>query len=221
MIRAKHSLAVMLCLMLLVLMSGCSGGAVSVNIPPQFSISNPGNPIDFRNEIVKELTRTPFGVIEGSNAMAFIDNDIASLDELYLVTVAVEGFELTALHISRHTVVYFFRCIDSAREVTPTLNEVVTIAFRRLENNLTPDEAWRIVMEQSNRSGRARTTESGMIYREDLNSISSRIGDTWLNIRVPDRLNSYEFLRDLALEVIATSELIVLDDILAEPVVYG
>jgi hypothetical protein len=49
-------------------------------------------------------------------------------------------------------------------------------------------------------------TDDNMLYKGD--EITAQMGDTVFTIKVPYRLSDYEFLRDLALRVIATSELV-------------
>ncbi|MCL2201295.1 MAG: hypothetical protein FWB75_04955 [Oscillospiraceae bacterium] len=195
-----------------------SGSAeVAAHVPSPLRIQNPGNLIDFRNEIITRLTQSEAVGLSGTEAassmMAFEANDIVPLSEIYFVTVEIDGFELREIEVSKSSVRYSFRCI----EVRDWGDEIL-IAIQRPSRYYSPGEVWQIVTEQLTREGRGRTTDDGMIYESDISRISAMMGDTRIIIRVPDRLNSYEFLRDLALEVIATSELIVLDDILAEPI---
>ena len=50
--------------------------------------------------------------------------------------------------------------------------------------------------------------EDGMLYINKFNTIIARIGNTSFHINAPERLGTYEFLRNLALQVIETAELV-------------
>ncbi|MCL2201293.1 MAG: Ig-like domain-containing protein [Oscillospiraceae bacterium] len=201
--------------------------AVAPTPPSPFRVPNSGNLNDFRNEIITQLMVAEAPVFNTSgtgrlqtivteeNMAAYIVHDIASLRELYFVRAEFEDFVLTELQVDRYTVMYFFRCIEAGE-----WGDEIVVVFHR-PSGRSPDERWQIITEQFTQDGRGHVTAGGMIYRPVSGRLTGMMGDTQITILVTDRLNNYEFLRDLALEVIATSELIVLDDILAEPVVYG
>ena len=194
----------------------------SPSVPSPFVIMNPGNLADFKNEITTQLTATnvqafSYNATNGlpdplteSNMLAYFDHDVASLSEFYFVTVEVEGFELVAVEVSSYDVSYDFHCVGTGEER-------ISISILRPSNYNSPDEVWQIVTNQLINHFGGQLTESGMIYEPDISRITARIGDTRIRIRVPDRLNNYEFLRDLAFEIIATSELIVLGDGFFQP----
>ena len=205
-------------LTLLLLMSGCMTGRSrldevfpsTIGIPPPspFSIRNPGNIDDFRNEIITQIT---FAQTNSTHDV----HDFESLTELYLVTVEIDGFRLGSVSIGKHVITYGFRSVDVIRdglENAPFDEDWFLISIRRPEPHISSDETWRIVSEQMLGDDRGYLTEAGMIYISDSNEILSRIGDTWFAVRASESLSNYEFLRDLALEVIATSELIVLSE---------
>jgi len=191
---------------------------ISLSVPSPFQIIIPESGVNLKNEISSQLDRahasfemTSTSDVNGAQAhieesdFAYMFNDIASLSEFYLVDVKIDGFILTEIEISRYGFTYVFRCIEDS------WGNEISITMQRLEDSLTPDEAWQIVSEQALNDIRGHLIVDDMIYRDRVNSILARIGNTYFNIRVPDRLNNYEFLRDLALEIIASSELVFLD----------
>jgi len=128
---------------------------------------------------------------------------VASLGELYFFELEIDGFGFVGIGISRYDVVFYYLCLDGSRDS-------IMILVNRDDSELSPDEDWEILVEHQTRPGRGYLTDDGMIYNPRTNSFSARMGNTALRMVVPDRLNSYEFLRALALEVIGTAELVVL-----------
>ncbi|MCL2200672.1 MAG: hypothetical protein FWB75_04745 [Oscillospiraceae bacterium] len=232
---ARYFLGLMLCAALFISISGCREGAgnqhgtareaqgrqngndapaVSVQQPSPFVAQSPEDLINFINEINAQVPVSEtrmfrtigefYTRVRDRNRWAYASHEVASLTEIYLVEI--EGFELAGLEISRNLVGYSFGCVEEGHWG----DEVFIAILRPSRHGYSPDEVWQIVSEQMLEFGGV-LTELGMIYNSDANQIRSRIGDTYFSIRVPDRLNNYEFLRDLALEVIERSELIVID----------
>jgi len=239
---ARYFMGLMLCVALFISISGCGEGAnnqhgtagetqeqqagndFAIGIPPPspFVVQSPEDLINFINEINAQIPASEtrmfrttgefYTRVRDSNGWAYAFHEVAYLTEFYLVDVEIEGFEFIELSISRHNVTYVHRHITEE-----TWRDSVNITIRRpSRHGHSPDEVWQIISEQMLNSGGV-LTELGMIYNSNTNTIRSRIGDTHFSIRVPDRLNRYSFLRDLALEVIETSELIVVGDFLDEP----
>jgi len=94
--------------------------------------------------------------------------------------------------------------------VNSPIEQFVLFSIRREGSIDDPEEVWSTVSEQALRDGWGQLTEDGMVYSANVNDIIARLDNTWFFIRASDNFNSYEFMRDLALEVIATSELVVL-----------
>ncbi|MCL2409389.1 MAG: hypothetical protein FWC96_07225 [Oscillospiraceae bacterium] len=193
--------------------------------PPPFWIANTGGRSDFKSEAITQLTQAYSGLMHLNDANGNDDwlydwNEVATLGEFYFVNVEVDGFELTGFGIDRDGVSFVYRCIEALEMGhINSRDNVLSIALRREVSGHSREELWQIISEQLTRDGRGVITEDGMIYVETDRRISARIGDVPFSIGVPDRLNSYEFLRDLALEVIATSELVVLFPPSESPVV--
>jgi len=223
---AMKCIIIVITMALLVPLVGCGlenegEGQVSlgVSVPSPFFIAIPENVMNLKGEITSQLALA-YERVEMAEAMVTSDsngeryhdeqhmlyswNNVADLTEFYLIGVEIDGFELAAIAISRYGFSYSYHCFDGRYDVI--------IRIRRLQYPLTPDEAWQIVKEQMlERPGGAYLTEDGMVYVERTNSIFARIGNAWFSINVPDRLNHLEFVHNLALEVIATHELVVLN----------
>jgi len=194
--------------------------SVSAGVPSEFYIRLPENVMDLRGEITSQLAlaheHAEMADAMGTNDsngeryldeqhMAYSWNNVADLTEFYLVGVDIDGFELAGISIGRYGFSYWYRCIMG-------LDGSITIHINRLEYPLTYDEAWQIVKEQVLQDPRgAYLTEDGMIYSERVNDIFARIGKDWFRMVVPDRVNNLEFVHSLALEVIATHEVVVLN----------
>jgi len=192
--------------------------AVSASVPSPFALAD-SNFIDFKNEMAYRLSLENYylvgdddgydhsrrNFIKMGNIWAYDVHEVAYLTEFYFIMAEIDGFELVRLYIDRGGITYSFRCIEA-------IDVGISIDIRRPSGNDSPDEVWRIITEQALLPYfRGIMTDSGMIYHESFSEIVSRIGDTWMSIRVSDRLNTYEFLRDLALDVIETSRPVVVE----------
>jgi len=232
----KYFIIIIIGLTLLILLSGCSEEsilstsstdqkdsvirvqpdveepelAVSASVPSPFRIVH-SDFIDFKNEMATRLSLSDYQVtsenagnnsIRENNVFAYHFHEVTSLTEFYFVTVEIEEFELVALEIDGHGLTFIYRCAEA-------IGGSISIDIERA---LRTDESWRILTEQLTRDGRGHLTESGMIYQPGLSRISARIGTTRMSIRVPDTLNNYEFLRDLAFDVIETSRPVVVEE---------
>jgi len=200
-------------------------GEISIGVPPPspFSIRIPENVVDLRGEITNQLSLA-YGRAEMAQTMVtnnanenrerYLDeqhmryswNNVADLTEFYLVGVEIDGFELAGISIDRYAFSYWYHCIEESWDS-------IAIHINRLQYPLTYDEAWQGVKEQmlTRPGGGAYLTEDGTVYVEITNSIIARIGKDWFRMIVPDRINNFEFVHSLALEVIATHEVVALN----------
>ena len=220
-VKRSYFLAVVL--MLLVCLVGCAkqthinndsgnisvnsetGGEISIGLPEPFQIKNDEGTVDLKSTIIRRIGNT--------NDLAYEFNDISSLSEFYFITVRVSGFRLIEVQIDSYYVAYIFSsitAIDSGK-ANWDFDIAVVISVRRIDDTLSPDEAWQIVSEQALDDGGVQSESHNMVYSERINDIIARIGDTWFSIKVPDRYNNQSFMENLALEVIETSELVILD----------
>lgn len=223
--KVRNIFIIAISLVLLVLVVGCSGeqsdnsdstaaltlsgqldgntiippppSGVPATTPSPFWIANTGGRGDFRNYVVSQLSIS-------EDDPAYWWSEVYTLGEFYFVNVEIDGFEFIGIEISRYGVTFIYACVEESWDE-------VSIYLLREVSGFSRDEHWQGLTEQLMRNGRGVLTDDGMIYTATLNDIFARIGDTIFSIRVTDRLNSYEFLRDLALEVIETSELVVLE----------
>jgi len=218
---------IVISLALLMPLAGCgleeeieSEISIGVSPPSPFYIQIPENMMDLRGEIATQLAiahehaqMAETMSTNDSNGARYLDeqhmlyswNNVADLTEFYLVGVEIYGFELVVISIDRYTFSYWYNCIVGS-------GDSVMIHIRRLQYPSTPDGAWQTTKEHVLQDPRgAYLTEDGMIYAERVNDIYGRIGNTLFRMIVPDRLNHLEFVHNLALEVITTHELVVLN----------
>jgi len=190
-----------------------ASGVSPLSLSP-FRIINPGGGVDFKSYAINQLTQAHSnGVHDGVNEpWAFEANEVASLDEFYFVDVEIKGFELMSISIAGHGVFFYYWDMESiSAGGVRSLENRVSVNVRREVHGFSRDEHWQGLTEQLMRHHGGILTEDGMLYTAALNDIVARIDDTIFSIRVPSRLNDYEFLRDLALEVIETAELVVIE----------
>ena len=194
-------------------------GTLGIPPPSPFFIPIPENAMDLRSEITSQLAiayeRVEMAeamVTNDSNGESFIDeqhmlyswNNVVDLTEFYLIGVEIEGFELTHISIGRYGFSYSYRCVMGS-------DDSIMIHIQRLQYFSTPDEAWQTTKEHVLQDSGAYLTEDGMVYTERINDIFARIGNSSFRMIVPDRLNNLEFVQSLALEVVATHEVVSLN----------
>jgi hypothetical protein len=139
-------------------------------------------------------------------------NRVSEITEFYFPTIEIDGFELHSVAIFDSAIFYMYAPIEIVGyvEIAVGAERVVTIGVGREEwseergvVNLFDD-----VVRDAHREGWGYLTESGMMYFQDSRNIVAPWGNTIVRIDVPQELNTYEFLRDLALRVIETMELV-------------
>jgi len=139
---------------------------------------------------------------------------VSDLTEFYnLENFKIAGYQLDSIVIFVDGYVFQFIPIESLNndDFIMRSSSVVSISMPRLENTVgspTAEELLRVWTNQAETQGYGYLTEDNMLYKEYHSSISTIMGDTVLYITVPDYLNTYEYLRDLAFQVIETAELV-------------
>jgi hypothetical protein len=137
---------------------------------------------------------------------------VSEITEFYFPTVEIDGFELYSVAIFDSALVYIYASIERDNDFGIGIggDKGIIISMGRPEwyeaygiTDHFSDEA-----RDAHKEGWGYLTESGMIYAPNFSNIVARLGDTSVRIDVPQELNTYEFLRDLALRVIETMELV-------------
>jgi hypothetical protein len=178
-------------------------------------------PVVLLAEASCDLRGTIADEVNASRAMSVVEhradsgrsvNRISEITEFYFPTIEIDGFELYSVAIFDSALVYIYARIGRDNDFGIGISgpDSITIFIDRTE---TLNEQGRVytfaeLVENSVEQGFDYHTESRMLHSPDSAIIVAPWGDTSVRIDVPQELNTYEFLRDLALRVIETMELV-------------
>lgn len=118
--------------------------------------------------------------------------DLSTIDYFYVPTVKFDNHQLFQIEVLEQYIIYYYIPNDSMKSSQPVFdnNTGITVTFSR---NPDTDEPLDTLVKQAGIS----LTEDNILYEENLNSVTFAIGDTWMSIRVPDKLNNYDYLKNL------------------------
>jgi hypothetical protein len=178
---------------------------------PLFTVMNTGEG-DFKEELVKQITRAKSAGKEDANYRTISEMNIAGLKEIYFPTITFDGYALAYVEISDLTCSYVYMPIEELKgeHYHYSFDTGISIGMRRPEGVDLSDPLgpiWR----QADRQGTGALTVDNLVYSPNINDIVAPIGNVWVSIRFPDSMNKYEYLRDLCFELVETAELIVLE----------
>jgi hypothetical protein len=159
------------------------------------------------NEIEMARTMNRNELERNSNASNHDVNRVAEITEFYFPSIEIEGFELHNAAIFDSTLIFTYAPLNTTRDVVSIVPTIRIFVGRPEWDRKQGGDIFHDTVRESVESGFGRLTESGMMYAED-GLIFARLGDTTLRIDVPAELNRYEFLRDIALQIIDTAELV-------------
>jgi hypothetical protein len=216
----------------LMILSGCSKNNNSSDTNSDCALSYLPFSIQVNKEsnINDEIIRHIFyskTIVEGkekNNDSLYLRNRISEIKEFYnLDKIKSDGYELYLVTITGSGFSYYFVStvdLKSAEEHNNLLNgEIITICIDRpsgWDNTSDLEEVFEIRLKQAENQGWGYLTEDNMIYSEENGDIFSRMNNTMIAISVPKKLNKYEYLRDLAFEVIKNAELVNVEKLIAE-----
>jgi hypothetical protein len=166
---------------------------------------------DFRSAIVNEIHATrSMNTRELQANGNHSANRIAEITEFYFPPAEIVGFELRRVIMSESSFGFSYIPEEESNVSAAEYTEEIRVVIRRgewyKEQNIDIFLTW---VEQAQNESWGRLTECGnMLYSEKHSLIVARMQDTTIRIDVPPELNTFEFLRDLALQVIETAELI-------------
>jgi len=150
------------------------------------------------------------------------DSEAAEIQKFHFPTVEIDGFELHRIDITVEEFLFLYAPTNPCDEPLSLDGQYVAcccwvyITIDRLCNfGLSPTEIFNELIERTHQheQGIRHLTDDNMIYSEVFGDLTALSGDMLITIRVPwgSELNNYEFLRNLAFEIIETSELVVVD----------
>jgi len=174
--------------------------AIAVCAAPEFIFSKEREAII--NEVVSRIDniRTAGG---GANA---IHNKTSDIERFYLPPLKIDGFEFSSAHVDsrRFTFYYGLENVDYWRpgiEVSITRIDV-------LNQNGGSVSFFNSSINQLRSQGHDYKVEDNLLLVTRFNKVTGFVGDLYFTIRVPDHLNNYDFLCDLALQVINSAKLV-------------
>jgi hypothetical protein len=200
--------------------SGELSGDVALGLPMPVWIqcSKSG---DFKQEIIDtikvstaERTERATQQIQGD----YVRHRTSSITEFYMPNVEIDGYEL--LDVVLLGQVFWFRYAPEnprAEYLDPSgnyyfccCNSGIRITIKRLDSdgNPPPNATIEQIAEAIGGFNSNAVIREGFPYAETLGAIAGQLEKTWFDIIVPDKLNDFEFLRDLAMQVIKSAELV-------------
>ncbi|MCL2698273.1 MAG: hypothetical protein FWE74_09375 [Oscillospiraceae bacterium] len=169
---------------------------------------------DLKSELIKEINDAS-GL--RSDESLFLHYNISDIKEFYYPEIELDGYELFLAEIMQYRFHFYFMPenpdsadLDLNGEYFFSYDSGIEIAITRTETIIDTPDPLKAIMEQYDGQRREYLFEDGLIYDEFFNTITGQIGDTWFYIVVPPKLNNYEFMRRLALQVIEAAELVVI-----------
>ena len=209
-------------IILLSALSGCSGGTPSAHVDEaddetpdvtrrtMQSVEIPvGKDTVFAKEVLK-LIETSKTLRKGDEDYTlFSENELSKIKEFYsLDKFSIEGYELGSAYVSLTG--FMFQYFRENSDKKASAGRIVVGIDRQdyLDTHLPDTDLLKFHLESHN-PGVVSLTKDDMLYFEMAGMIKARLGRTTVTIQ-PQMLGemSYEELRDLALRVIESAELV-------------
>jgi hypothetical protein len=207
--KLMKTVVAMIVAILLVLMSGCGEEeelAGRRTAPLTIIIEGNNN---FTEEMIEQIDVSKNSRSGDEDYWLYSEHKISEISEFYsLDNLKIDGYEPYLVNIRGDSFLFKYTPQNGNEHI---FDADIMIGICRPEGwygTSDPKEVFDVRINQAQEQGWGRLTEDGMIYSASLNDIAVQIGKTLLSIRVPDEFDTYEYLRDLAFEVIKTAELI-------------
>jgi len=170
---------------------------------------------DFKSDLVNQINISKNTIIEDTDFDLNYETILSNIAEFY--RFEIYGYEIYQVSISENSLDFNLASIELLNtECDDTVDlDNIRISTIRPENwgpgTESAEEIFNSWAEQAKIQEWGYLTDDNMIYSSDFNEVSTPIGSTILTVRVPDHLNDYDYLRDLAQQVIASAELVNVD----------
>ena len=199
---------------------GCSvaineeiGDKVSDEINDEFEIHRDPAPVTIRltnskmkNELIQHIDVSKSSSRENAKFTTYEANILESIKEFYSPP-RIDGFEMFIVSVNEYGFVYYYapsEALKSKEEYRFSNIDGIEIVIDRPESRDMNASDLLIDMAHSNNM---KITDDNFVYGED-NHILGKIGDSVFRISVPVKQANYEWQRDLALQLIKSSELV-------------
>ena len=155
---------------------------------------------DFEDEIIDIIDEFQDMNEHDEEYDLYSHNEIDNISEFYcLDDLEIEGFKLYSSFITPAIFIYNFSLVDS------TINDgSICIDILRPEQFPGVD-LFEEAVEEFQEKGQGHVTEDDMLYIEEAGLLIARLNDTILEIQTTTQLRNYEFMRDIALQIIETA----------------
>ena len=163
---------------------------------------------DIKSELINEIENL-------RKAGGDIDK-ISEITKFYYPVIEMDGFELFCFSVDEAGFVYYYASIDpdkkenvfKAGEYFFSDKTDIEIIIERPESRLFDGDDIIDYLKELAEIDNVSLTEDNFVHTSQYNSIFGQIGDTIFRITVPDKMNDYETLRDLANQLIKSAELV-------------
>ncbi|MDR2532135.1 MAG: hypothetical protein LBC82_04760 [Oscillospiraceae bacterium] len=168
----------------------------------------------YKEELVNRINKYRTADEGSYEYSIFTRNNLADIKDFYFPLLKIDGYELFCVEVTSISLVFYYAPLNPNKENLDKngdyffcYNSGIEILIRRPEY-VDAFDPLKSITEQLNQSGISYLSKEDIIYVESKNDVFSKIGNTWFSVKVPGELNTYEFLRNLALRTIETIELV-------------
>ena len=182
-----------------------------------FEINNIEKEINFKDEILRQISISKTIDKEDKDYQYFADNKIWDIKEFYYPTIKIEGYELCGILLSDNLFRYYYSPVEElelkeGEEYFFNPSTGIRMWIERMKDAFASDPL-KPIIEQNEEQDIDYLFKDNLIYTEHLKDIFGRIGDSRFRFRiiVPDKINNFEYLRELCFQLVDTIELVVID----------
>jgi len=187
-------------------------GEVSAHAAPlEFWNSKDAN---FKSNLTQQISISKTAKEQDQDYSLYGANRISDISEFYFPAMKLDGYEMYCSSITEYNFIFYYSPSEELQKnndlrsyhQSNMYDKRIQVMIFRPKIEVT--DIYKIATEQAERDGTGYLTEDNLLYEKRLNTITAQLGNTWVNIRVPDKLNNYEYLRDLILQLVKTAELV-------------
>lgn len=117
---------------------------------------------------------------------------LSTLDSIYYPTLDFDGYDLYQIEILPRYIIYYYMPASLSGEFFSYKNGI-TVTFKRTDGDLASSVSSDPMAPLVEQAG-VPLTEENVLYEKDKNALTIPVGNTWMEVRVPDSLNKYEEL---------------------------
>lgn len=129
----------------------------------------------------------------GNSEWVFTINNVNEIEKVVYPELNNSNFYLIRIDVYSKRMFYYFMPKDSIDDTSISFNYNEGIVVTVSRDGTKEDNAFEAVKKQHN----LKTTKDGYLYNEEHNKLYIPYDYSWISIRVPDELNTYETLTDL------------------------